>query len=159
MPTRRTFLLAAAGGTVLAAGGAAALLTPAPLPPARVFAMDGLAIRGADAVAFHAEGAAVPGDPDVAHDWAGARWTFATVENRDRFAADPMRYAPAYGGFCAWAVAEKGELFSTRPENWAVVDGRLFLNFDDRVQALWDRDRAGFIAAADRRWPGIVAAA
>ena len=83
----------------------------------------------------------------------------ASAGNRDRFAADPLAYAPQYGGFCAWAVAAKGELFSTQPRNWAVVDGRLFLNFNDAVQETWDTDRAGFIAEGDRRWPDIVARA
>ncbi|MBM2576921.1 YHS domain protein [Jannaschia sp. Os4] len=157
MPTRRTFLIGAAA-IPIAAGGAYALLAPQPLAPARVYTEGGLAIRGTDPVAYFYDAMPVPGDPAVTHDWAGATWAFATVENRDRFAAEPARYAPAYGGFCAWAVAEKGELYSTQPKNWAIVDGRLFLNFDDAVQELWNAEPADFIAAADRRWPEIVAA-
>lgn len=155
--SRRTLLLGAGG---LALGGAAFALTrETALPPARVFTDGGLAIRGTDPVAYFTEGAPVPGDPGVTHDWAGATWAFATTENRDRFAADPVAYAPQYGGFCAWAVAAKGQLFSTQPRNWAVEDGRLFLNYDDAVQATWNADRAKFIAQADARWPEIVAAA
>ena len=158
MPTRRTFLLA---GATLAAGGAAGAfaLRPAPLPPAQVFAVDGVALRGTDPVAYFTEGMPVPGDPAATLDWAGATWRFATIENRDRFRADPDAYAPAYGGFCAWAVAAKRQLFSTRPRNWAVVGRRLFLNYDDAVQETWDRDRARFIAEADRAWPEVVAGA
>ena len=157
MPTRRTFLLGAAALPFLG-GGAYALLAPRRLAPARVFTEDGLAIRGTDPVAYFFDRMPVRGDAAVTHDWAGATWAFATLENRDRFAADPTRYAPAYGGFCAWAVAAKGELYSTQPRNWAIVDDRLFLNFNDAVQETWNEDPAGFIAEGDRRWPEIVAA-
>ena len=71
-----------------------------------VFAEGGVAVRGTDVVAYATEGRPVLGRPDLAHHWHGAAWHFASAANRDRFAADPMRYAPAYGGFCAYAVSE-----------------------------------------------------
>ena len=159
MPNRRTFLLA--GGALALGGGAtaAALTRRIPeLPPARVFAAGCVAIHGTDPVAYFTEAAPVPGDAGVTHGWAGATWRFATVENRDRFAANPVAFAPRYGGFCAWAIAARGQFFTTQPRNWAVVDGRLYLNFNDDVQAAWDADRAGFIAAADVAWPVLTAA-
>lgn len=157
--TRRNMLLC--GGAGIAVLGGAALLTghPPELPPARVFAVDGLAIRGTDPVAYFTESGPVIGDTNIWHDWAGARWTFADMQHRDMFAADPTAYAPQYGGFCAWAVAEKGQLFSTQPRNWAIVDGRLYLNFNDSVQETWNTDPEGFIARGDQRWPEIVAQA
>ncbi|GIT92500.1 hypothetical protein JANAI62_29580 [Jannaschia pagri] len=156
-PTRRNLILG--GGLVVLAGsaGAAVLLRDRQLPPARVYSENGLAIRGTDPVAYFTEGRPVSGDPTLTHDWADTTWAFASVDNRDRFAADPTAYAPQYGGFCAWAVAEKGELFSTQPANWAVVDGKLYLNFNDSVQARWNEDVPGFIAKGDARWPDIVA--
>lgn len=153
--------------TLLIGGGAAALATmaaatalvlrPHRLEPAQVFTQNGLAIGGTDPVAYFTQGAPVAGDARWTHDWAGATWRFADAANRDAFAADPAAYAPRYGGFCAWAVAAKGELYSTQPENWSIRDGRLYLNFDDAVQKAWSADPDGFIREADERWPQIAA--
>ena len=158
----RRAVVAAAGGGVLAAAGAGVLLSRtrfAQLPPSPVFAVDGVAIRGTDPVAYVTRGDATPGDPAIASDWNGARWHFASDAHRAAFVAEPGRYAPRYGGFCAWAVAERGQLFSTQPENWAIVEGQLYLNFDDDIQRRWERDIPGFIARADVRWPDIIAQA
>lgn len=157
-PSRR-FLLGAGllGAVVLAAVGWR--FWPAPLPTAPVFAADGYAIRGYDPVAYFAAGRPVAGDDAFTADWNGAVWRFASAGNRDAFLAEPESFAPQYGGFCAWAVAAKGELYSTRPENWSIVDGRLYLNFNDDVQATWETDVPGFIEAGDQRWPEILGAA
>ncbi len=116
---------------------------------------DGLALRGTDPVSYFTKGAPEQGTPEHAVDWSGATWLFASAEHKAAFEADPTRYAPQYGGYCAWAVAEKGKLYSTRPENWAIVDDRLYLNFNDGVQAKWNKDRVGFIALGDQRWPEV----
>ncbi len=121
-----------------------------------VFAKDGVAIRGTDPVAYFTEGRPVAGDTTHALEWNGAVWYFASAENRAAFEAEPERYAPQYGGFCAWAVAEKGKLYSTRPENWSIVDGKLYLNFNDDIQARWQEDIPGFIARGDERWPEVL---
>ena len=161
--TRRNLLIA--GGATIAvagaalAGGAGLLQRLAgmdELPPAPVFAVDGLAIRGTDPVAYFREGRAVAGEAAHEAEWNGARWRFANAANRDAFTAEPARFAQRYGGFCAWAVAAKGELYSTQPENWSIVDGKLYLNFNDAIQAKWEADSPGFIAEADRRWPEII---
>ncbi|MEL7183714.1 MAG: YHS domain-containing (seleno)protein [Pseudomonadota bacterium] len=157
--TRRTTFMLGGAGLLVGAFGAGFALTPRTYAPARVFVADGLAIRGTDPVAYFTEGAAVAGDPAITHQWADATWAFASTANRDRFAADPTAYAPQYGGFCAWAVAAKAELYSTQPANWAIVHGKLYLNFNDSVQAEWATDRPGFIAQGDQKWPGIVAGA
>ncbi|MFC6585317.1 YHS domain-containing (seleno)protein [Sulfitobacter aestuariivivens] len=116
-----------------------------------------MALRGADVVAYFTDGAAVIGMPEYAHRWSGVTWHFATAENRDAFAADPIAYAPQYGGYCAWAVAAKKEIFSTRPENWSVRDGKLYLNFNDQVQQTWEEDPEGYIATGDAVWPEVRA--
>jgi hypothetical protein len=87
--------------------------------------------------------------------WQGAAWRFASAENRERFEADPVAYAPQYGGWCAWAVAE-GYTASTVPEAWKIVDGRLYLNYSRGVQRRWERDIPGNIARADANWPGVL---
>ena len=162
--TRRNLLIA--GGATLTAGAAAIaaqrelldrLAGFEELPPTPVFVVDGLAIRGADPVAFFGEGRPVTGDAAFEADWNGARWRFASAANREDFLAAPERFAPKYGGFCAWAVAARGKLYSTQPRNWSIVDDRLYLNFNDDIQRRWEADIPGFIAEADQRWPEIVA--
>jgi hypothetical protein len=114
------------------------------------------AIRGYDPVAYHVQETPVRGDPAIFHDWKDARWYFASEENRARFVADPARYAPAYGGFCAYGTSQ-GYKVGTDPAAFAIVDGRLYLNYSRGVQRTWNQDRPGYIAAADRHWPLIMA--
>ena len=123
--------------------------------PAAVNADRGIAVRGTDVVAYFTAGAPLPGRAEFSHDWGGATWRFGTAANRDRFAADPARYAPAYGGFCAYAVSE-GYTAPIDPAAWRIVDGRLFLNFDRAVQRRWERDMPGRIARADANWPRVA---
>lgn len=125
----------------------------APLPA--VYAEDAVAIRGADPVAYFTEGTYVQGSDQFSYDWSGATWYFASAEHRDLFASAPEQYAPQYGGFCAWAVSQ-GYTAPIEPEAWKVVDGKLYLNYDKRIQARWERDIAGHIAQADANWPAVV---
>lgn len=120
----------------------------------RIFADGGAAIRGYDAVAYHTEGRPVRGSAAFTYNWNGATWRFASAANRDRFAADPARYAPAYGGFCAYAVSE-GYTAPTDPDAWRIVDGRLFLNYDRAVQRRWEQDIPGRIRRGDANWPRL----
>jgi len=161
--TKRNFMIA--GGTTIVLAGAALafrgcaldrLVGFGELPPTPIYAEDGLAIRGTDPVAYFREGRPVTGDAAFEADWKGARWRFVSARNRDDFLSTPDRFAPQYGGFCAWAVAARGKLYSTQPENWSVVDGKLYLNFNDDIQRKWEADVAGFITRADGSWPEIV---
>lgn len=129
------------------------------LAVAPVYTKDGLALGGTDPVAYFTEARPVSGLAEVSAEWNGATWQFANDENRAAFLAEPSEYAPQYGGFCAWAVAAKGKLYSTEPRNWSIVEGKLYLNFNDDIQRRWNADIAGFIARGDARWPGILAAA
>ncbi|MBC7179624.1 MAG: YHS domain-containing protein, partial [Roseovarius sp.] len=111
MITRRGVL----AGAVLVATGAGAYLMWGrggfeELAAAPVYATEGVALGGTDPVGYFTQGRPVAGQAAHRFDWNGATWHFASAENRDAFAADPARYAPQYGGFCAWAVAEKGKL-------------------------------------------------
>lgn len=158
--TRRRVLIAAGvvGLAAVAVAGQRYLGGFEELATAPVFAPDGVAIRGTDPVAYFTQGRAVPGTADHALEWNGATWHFASADNRAAFVADPAAYAPQYGGFCAWAVAEKGKLYSTQPDNWAIVDGKLYLNYNDDIQERWQADIPGFIAEGDARWPDILKA-
>ncbi|MGD1879346.1 MAG: YHS domain-containing (seleno)protein [Kiloniellaceae bacterium] len=141
---------------------AAALLLPAALAlPARaadaVFNTDGVAIEGTDPVAYFTEGKPISGDPAITHDYAGATWRFASTANRDAFAADPARYAPQYGGYCAWAVSQ-GYTAPTVAEAWHIEDGKLYLNYSRSVQRQWSEDIPGNISKADTNWPELKTA-
>ena len=120
-----------------------------------VYVDDGYAIEGYDPVAYFTEERPVEGQSEFEAEWNGATWRFASAENRERFVEDPEAYAPAYGGFCAWAVAERGELYSVDPHAWKIVDGTLYLNFNQDIQRRWERDIPGFIRAADAKWPDL----
>ncbi|MCC7426540.1 MAG: YHS domain protein [Alphaproteobacteria bacterium] len=127
-------------------------------PPAATSAVnveDGVAIRGTDPVAYFTDGRPVAGRRDITAEWGGATWRFASVANRERFLAEPARYAPQYGGFCAWAVAE-GYKAPIDPRAWRIVDGRLYLNYSASIQRRWERDVPGNITRADQNWPRIA---
>ncbi len=116
----------------------------------------GVAIEGYDPVAYFTQGKPVEGSSDFEHEWLGATWRFASAADRDRFAAAPDRYAPQYGGYCAWAVAN-GYTAEIDPAAWSIVDDKLYLNYSKDVQAQWSVDVPGNIAKGDANWPGIKA--
>lgn len=157
MVSRRNVLLGAAGLGALGLAGYGAARTFLPWHQANgtIFNVDGLAIRGADPVAYFTVSKAVIGDERYTLDWADVTWRFASMENRETFKQDPTAYAPQYGGYCAWAVAAKAQLYSIQPRNWSIVDGKLYLNFNDKVQETWSTDVPGFIAKADANWPEL----
>src|SRR5687767_15893814 len=102
----------------------------------QVYTSDGLAASGYDAVAYFTLGRAQKGSSEFETVWSGARWRFASARNREAFVAEPAKYAPQYGGYCAWAVASD-YTYSADPEAWRIVDGRLFLNYSKDVQRKW----------------------
>ena len=120
-----------------------------------VFATGEGAIRGHDPVAYFTEGKPVRGKDDHTFEWNGETFKFASAGNRELFAADPEKYAPQYGGYCAYAVSA-GYTASTVPEAWKIVDGKLYLNYSLGVQKRWEEDIPGRIAAGDRNWPGVL---
>lgn len=130
-------------------GGLLAALT-AP----RLWAQTAPALQGHDPVTYFTDGAPARGSAAHAFDWDGRTWHFASAANRDAFAADPTRYAPQYGGNCAWAAAE-GYLAPIDPNAWAIVDSKLYLNANRRIQRRWEGDIPGFIARADANWPRL----
>jgi YHS domain-containing protein len=135
---------------------AAIFFSPAALaqkPP--VFSDRNGAIRGHDPVAYFDRKGPVKGSKQFSHPWRGATWYFASAENRDKFAADPERYAPQYGGYCAYAVAQ-GYTADIDPSAWSIVDGKLYLNYSLRVRERWNKDIPGYISKADASWPAVL---
>jgi YHS domain-containing protein len=118
--------------------------------------LGGVAIEGIDPVAYFADGKPVPGSSDFEYEWMDATWRFASAEHRDQFAADPEKYAPQYGGYCAYAVSQGGTA-DIDPEAWRIENGKLYLNLNKSIQATWSKDIPGYIAKADANWPQIKA--
>jgi len=117
--------------------------------------LSNVAIKGYDPVAYFTDGEPVEGKSEHSYEWHGAEWHFASAEHRDMFAADPEKYAPQYGGYCAWAVAQ-GKTAGIDPEAWKIVDGKLYLNYNKKIQSRWEKDAETNIAAADENWPKLV---
>ncbi len=115
----------------------------------------GRALRGYDAVAYFTDDQPQPGSAAFSHDWKGAVWLFASAAHRSAFAADPERYAPQFGGYCAYAIS-KGHALEARPEVWSIVDNKLYLNLGPGAQSLWREDVPGNIARATNNWPGAL---
>jgi YHS domain-containing protein len=109
---------------------------------------------GYDLVSYHTGEKPLRGNGNhvAVHD--GVTYLFINEENREAFAAKPDRYLPMYGGYCAYGVAV-GKKFVGDPDVWAVVDGRLYLNLDNKIQGLWSEDVPGHIAKANTNWPQI----
>lgn len=119
------------------------------------YAANALAIGGFDTVAFHTAKQAVAGNPQFRVSWRNAEWQFASKENLDLFLKEPARYAPEYGGYCAFAVAS-GSTASSDPRFWDVVGGKLYLNQSSTTQSIWRRDVAGMTQRGDQNWPRII---
>ena len=151
MLTRRRFLTASA----LALPGAALLTTPAFAAKPPVFATGGVAINAYDPVAYFTMSKPVEGLDSITSDWDGATLRFASAENKAMFDADPVKYAPKYGGYCAYAVS-KGYIATTDPAAWSVHEDRLYLNYSKSVRALWAARRRHHIERADENWPSVL---
>ena len=113
-----------------------------------------IAVGGYDPVSFFS-GVPVEGDKVHSYEYMGATWRFSTQGNLELFKTNPEAFAPQYGGYCAWALAE-GKLAKGSPKYWRVEDGKLYLNFNERIQRRWESDIEGFIIAGDENWPKIL---
>ncbi len=112
---------------------------------------DTLALKGYDPVAYFTVAQAVPGNPQFSHVWKGATWHFHSAENRAAFQANPDKYAPQYGGYCAYAIAN-GNIADISPKRWAIVNNKLYLNNNVLAHTLWETDSRGHIESGDANW-------
>ena len=110
---------------------------------------------GYDVVAYFTDGRPVRGTKQFKTTHEGVEYRFASAEHLAAFRAAPARYLPQYGGYCAWAISQN----YTAPgnaNNWRIVDGKLYLNYNDEIQRRWEANIPGFIRDANTNWPGVL---
>lgn len=112
------------------------------------------AIHGYDPVAYFKESKPVKGDRKFSLSWNAATWYFASQQNLEAFKANPEKYAPQYGGYCAFGMAD-GHKAPTDPEAWTIVNNKLYLNYSKSVQQSWKKKPDEYIMTADKKWPGL----
>ena len=120
----------------------------------KVNLVDGVAVHGYDVVAYFTEGKPVEGNGDFTATHDGATYQFSSADNRDKFVENPAAYAPQYGGYCAFGTA-MGRKFDGDPTAWRIVDDKLYLNLNKKIQERWVADIPGFIKGAENNWPII----
>ena len=145
-------LLLAASAAAFTLIGQAALAGAAEIYTGR---FSDLAVGGYNPVAYFEDGKPVKGTKEFSYSYEGATWLFASADNLEQFKADPDAYAPQYGGYCAWAVSQ-GYTAPGNPQHWSVRGGKLYLNYNAKVQADWLKDPDGFIKKADANWPAVL---
>ena len=119
-----------------------------------VFTSKGYAVNGYDVVGYFTQGKPVEGKKTFLYQWHNAYWLFSTKQNLDSFSRSPEKYAPQFGGYCAYGVSE-GHKATTEPDAWTIVDGKLYLNYNKDVQQLWKKDIPGRIIKAEENWPKV----
>ena len=120
----------------------------------QVFTTDGTAIRGYDPVAYFTDQKPVKGDSKFAFTQDSVTWLFANQQHLDTFRADPAKYTPQYGGYCAYGTSE-GHKAPTQPDAWTVVNDKLYLNYNTKVKTEWDKNRDERIEKANKEWAVI----
>jgi YHS domain-containing protein len=118
--------------------------------------LDGIAIQGYDTVAYFTDAKAMKGSDEFGYTWLGATWHFASAMHRDLFAADPVKYAPQYGGYCSSSMVD-GSAYDADPEAWRIIEGKLYLNASKEWPSKWESDTAEEIERADSKW-GVLKA-
>jgi YHS domain-containing protein len=145
MPVRQVLAI---GLVSLFVGGAAAARSPIPA----VNTEHGLAIKGYDPVAYFTVGQPTRGLAQFSTTYDGAVYRFASAANRDTFVAAPDKFLPQYGGYCAYAISWN-LIADIEPDEWAIVNNKLYLNNGFFAQKLWSLDKSGNIAKGDQNWP------
>ncbi|MBB3839687.1 YHS domain-containing protein [Runella defluvii] len=119
-----------------------------------IFQKNGIAINGHDAVAYFTDSKAVEGSESFVFEWMGAKWLFSSSEHLEAFKANPEKYAPQFGGYCAYGVSENHKS-PTDPNAWTIVDQKLYLNYSKKVKELWSKDVPTRIQKANEYWPTL----
>ena len=115
---------------------------------------DGVAINGYDAVAYFTDNTHVEGSTAFEYKWKGATWRFSDEQHLNEFMSEPEKYAPQYGGYCAFGLSN-GYKAPTSPDAWTIVDGKLYLNYNKDVRGEWLPNKDQRIVKADSNWRAI----
>ncbi len=115
---------------------------------------NGTAIKGYDVVAYFLQNAAVEGKDDFSFEWSGSKWKFSSQSNLDSFKVNPAKYAPQYGGYCAYGCSENHKS-PTEPKAFTIINDKLYLNYNLKVKEYWIKDTANRIKAADKNWVSL----
>lgn len=113
------------------------------------------AVSGYDTVAYFTQNKPVKGTSKFATKYQGATWYFSSQENFELFTKSPEQYAPQYGGYCAWAVAND-DVARSDPQAWTIIDDKLYLNYDFDIQEKWLKEPKNLIIKADQNWPSVL---
>jgi len=118
------------------------------------FVPSGKAIRGYDPVAYFTESKPVQGSEKLVYNWNNADWYFSSQQNLELFKANPEKYAPQYGGYCAFGLSN-GYKAPTDADAWTIDNGKLYLNYNKDVREEWNKERKQRIDKADKNWPDV----
>ncbi len=142
---------------LLASGAALAVVPSALAGKARYYTglVRGTAIGGYDPVSYFTESKAVRGKKEFEAEWDNVKWRFSSAENRDAFLASPQKFAPKYGGYCAYAVAN-GTTAKGDPRHWKIVNEKLYLNYNRSIKRTWENKQSYYIKAGNKKWPGLT---
>ena len=117
----------------------------------------GVAIMGYDPVAYFTEGKAVKGSEEFSYEWLGTPWHFASKEHKEIFMSEPAKYAPQYGGYCAGEVVNGSVTVNVDPEAFKIIDGKLYLVYDEANAAVFAENAQDVVPKADANWPVVEA--
>ena len=120
----------------------------------QIYTSNSYAIAGYDPVAYFKNEKAVKGKKEYSYQWKDANWLFSTKEDMDLFAANPEKYAPQYGGYCAYGLSE-GHKAPPDPNTWTIVDGKIYFNYSKDVKTMWIKNPKERIQEADKQWSSI----
>lgn len=113
-----------------------------------------LAARGYDVLNYRTDGKPALGSSAHAAYYDGAIYWFKSAKNRETFLSNPARFAPQYGGFCAFGVTQKTK-FDGDPKLWTLYNDKLYFNVNPQIQAMFKKNLSGSVAAADGLWPEV----
>jgi len=115
----------------------------------------GVAIQGYDPVAFFTEHKPVHGVPQFQSEYNGAKYLFASADDKTAFDKEPAKYEPQFGGYCAYGVS-RGSRAPVKIEAWQIVNHRLLMQYDLDIKGEFNKDQQGTLKKADQNWPGLV---
>lgn len=120
----------------------------------KIFSKNNIAVNGYDAVAYFTLNKPVKGFEEYSVTWQDSKWLFSTAEHASLFKENPEKYAPQYGGYCAYGCS-RGYKVKSDPDAWSIVNGKLYLNYNLEVRELWNTDIEKYIKKADAAWKSI----